>query len=86
VSCQTESFPHPDLGEAPSPECPTVLGCRGTFTRTAPGDVGSIVVNPNCEPESSGGEPCPPECGPDGCYQCGSSWCCHTCDPPESCL
>ncbi len=51
-SCESVSFPHPDFGEVPPPKCGTVSGCRGTFTRIAAGDVGSIEVDPNCEPEA----------------------------------
>ncbi len=78
-SCESASFPHPDFGVDPPPKCDTVNGCRGTFTRTAAGDVGSIEVDPNC----AGGDgcsgcsrPCPPpdEC-PCGCDRQGN------CDP-----
>jgi hypothetical protein len=48
VSCESASFPHPDFGVDPPPKCDTVNGCRGTFTRIAAGDVGSIKVDPNC--------------------------------------
>ena len=48
VSCESASFPHPDFGVDPPPKCDTVNGCRGTFTRIAAGDVGSIEVDPNC--------------------------------------
>ena len=63
-SCEFASFPHPKFGEVPPPKCGIVDGCRGTFTRIAVGDVGSIEVNPNCEPETgcSGGCDCPAEC------------------------
>ena len=77
VSCESASFPHPDFGVVPPPKCDTVNGCRGTFTRTAAGDVGSIEVDPNCEggfgcPGCS--RPCPPPdecpCGCDGQGNC----------------
>jgi hypothetical protein len=70
VSCEPGCFPHPDFGEDPPPKCDTVNGCRGTFTRTEAGDVGTIEVDPNCKPGGdgvSGGKPCP-----DGCL-CGSN-------------
>jgi hypothetical protein len=74
VSCEVGSFPHPDSGEVPPPKCGTVAGCRGTFTRTAPGDVGSIEVKPNCDPETppSGGcsEPCDCGCSAGVCVDC----------------
>ncbi len=65
VSCYPGSFPHPDFGVDPPPKCDTVNGCRGTFTRIAAGDVGSIEVDPNCEGGGgcSGGCSCPSECG-----------------------
>jgi hypothetical protein len=69
------SFPHPDSGEVPPPKCGTVAGCRGTFTRIASGDVGSIEVEPNCDSGPSGGDDC--ECG---FHLCGSSVCCNDCD------
>jgi len=79
-SCESASFPHPDFGEVPPPKCATVDGCRGTFTRIAPGDVGSIEVDPNCKPKDggcSGGCGCPAECGPWGCVPgCRSPSCC----------
>ena len=53
-SCESASFPHPDFGVVPPPKCDTVNGCRGTFTRIAAGDVGSIEVDPNCEPGGGG--------------------------------
>ncbi len=53
-SCESGSFPHPQFGEVPPPKCGIVDGCRGTFTRTAAGDVGSIEVDPNC----AGGNEC----------------------------
>ena len=62
--CESGSFPHPQLGEVPPPKCGTVAGCQGTFTRIAAGDVGSIEVDPNCEPPD--GPPIPKPC-PDGC-------------------
>ena len=65
VICESASIPHPDFGEDTPPKCDTVNACRGTFTRTAAGDVGSIEVDPNC----AGGRRCPgctPPC-PDGC-------------------
>ena len=63
-SCESASFPHPDFGVDPPPKCDTVNGCRGTFTRIAPGDVGSIVVNPNCDGGGgcSGCTGCPAGC------------------------
>jgi hypothetical protein len=63
-SCESADFPHPNVGENPPPKCGIVKGCRGTFTRIAAGDVGSIEVDPNC----AGDGPCPGciEC-PDGC-------------------
>ena len=73
-SCESESFPHPDFGELPPPKCGIVDGCRGTFTRTAVGDVGSIEVDPNCDSGRSGR--CPAECEFD-CFPCGSSMCCN---------
>ena len=60
-SCESESFPHPAHGEDPPPKCGTVKGCRGTFTRIAAGDVGSIEVDPSC---ASTGVPCS-DCGDD---------------------
>jgi hypothetical protein len=53
-SCYSASFSHPDIGVVPPPKCDTVNGCRGTFTRTAVGDVGSIEVDPNCKPGGGG--------------------------------
>jgi hypothetical protein len=47
-NCESESFPHPALGGSPPPKCGTVKGCRGTFTRIAAGDAGSIEVDPTC--------------------------------------
>ena len=62
-SCESASFPDPDFGEVPPPKCDTVNGCRGTFTRTAAGDVGNIVVDPNCAGDGpSGGGTCSPDC------------------------
>ena len=80
VSCYPGSFSHPDFGEDTPPKCDTVNACRGTFTRTAAGDVGSIVVDPNCTGGRCppGGRPCP-----DGC-QCVCTGC--DCIPiPFSC-
>jgi hypothetical protein len=74
-SCELGSFPHPDSGEVPPPKCGTVAGCRGTFTRIASGDVGSIEVEPNCDSGPSGGDDC--ECG---FHLCGPSVCCNDCD------
>jgi len=76
-SCEPGSFPHPDSGEVPPPQCQTVKGCRGTFTRIASGDAGSVEVVSDCVPERSG-ERCS-ECKCD-CHPCGSSWCCNDCD------
>ena len=79
-SCERGSFPHPDSGEGPPPKCGIVDGCRGTFTRIASGDVGSIEVEPTCEPVDpggSGGCPLSCECGcdfsavPIVCNDCG---------------
>jgi len=53
-SCEPASFPHPNLGEVPPPKCGAVAGCKGTFTRTAAGDVGSIAVGASCKPEDGG--------------------------------
>jgi hypothetical protein len=40
--------------------------------------VGSIEVDPNCEPDDGGGSGgCPAECGQLGCFPCGSSTCCN---------
>jgi hypothetical protein len=63
VSCYPSSFPNPDSDVVPPPKCDTVKGCRGTFTRTAAGDVGSIEVDPNCK--SGGGGPSGNTCSPD---------------------
>ena len=76
-SCESASFPHPDFGEGPPPKCGIVDGCRGTFTRIAAGDVGSIEVDPNCDPIGPGPSgDCPAECEFD-CFPCGSSMCCN---------
>ncbi len=62
VSCESASFPHPDFGVVPPPKCDTVNGCRGTFTRIAAGDAGSIEVEAECSGGSSGRDPPCPEC------------------------
>ena len=80
VICESASIPQPDFGEDTPPKCDTVNACRGTFTRIAAGDVGSIVVDPNCTGGGCppGGRPCP-----DGC-QCVCTGC--NCLPiPGSC-
>ena len=80
-SCESAFFPHPEFGEVPPPKCEIVDGCRGTFTRIASGDVGSIEVDPNCESEDPEPPP-PPSCNPlcpCGCSRPG------ICDLPGSC-
>jgi len=63
-SCESAFFPHPEFGEVPPPQCEIVDGCRGTFTRIAAGDVGSIEVGVGCEPDGGGcsGCTCPDSC------------------------
>jgi hypothetical protein len=79
-SCESGSFPHPQFGEVPPPKCGIVDGCRGTFTRIAAGDVGSIEVDPNCKPKDggcSGGCGCPADCDSGLCLPgCRSPSCC----------
>jgi hypothetical protein len=81
-SCESGSFPHPDLGESPPPSCGIVDGCQGTFTRVASGDAASVDVISTCFGETSG------SCDPSDLCECGcSAGVCLpcSCDPPDSC-
>jgi hypothetical protein len=57
--------PTPDPGEGPPPKCDRLEGCRGTFTRIAAGDVGSIEVEAECGGGCSGTCGAPEELPPD---------------------